>query len=100
MSEPHITYAKDGSLRSLVGRDAVSLMRVATIISGIKMNIATGGQMILTRGATITKLLTMATEYTGQKYGPRKAGEKERAIKDLEVWLQTMKSTIPSSIEK
>lgn len=91
--ESKIVYNKDGSLSALVGADAVSLMRVRTIMSGIEMNIKTNGQMILTRGATITKLLTMATEYTGQKY---KRTEKERALKDLKVWFETMKSALPT----
>jgi hypothetical protein len=94
--EPKITYRADGSLQSLEGRDAVQLMRVQTIITGIRMNIQTNGQMVLTRGATITRLLTMATEYTGQKYSSRKLADKERAITDLTVWFNNMKSTIPT----
>lgn len=96
MTEPKITYRKDGSLSSLQGREAVELMRVQTIISGINMNIRTGGKMVLTRGATITKLLDMATGYTGKKYSSRKPADKEQAVKDLTVWFNNMKSTIPT----
>jgi len=39
----------------------------------------------------------MATTYTGVKY---KRTEWEKAVSDLKVWLETMKSTIPSSVEK
>jgi hypothetical protein len=94
MSEPHITYNQDGSLSCLSGKEAVDLMRVQTIISGIRMNIATNGQMQLTRGATITLLLKLAGEYTGQVY---KRSQKQKAMDDLTVWFNNMKSTIPSS---
>jgi hypothetical protein len=100
MNQPHITYRKDGSLAALDGREAVELMRVATIISGIKMNIKTGGKMQLTRSAIIGSLLKMAEPYTGQKYSSRKTADKQKAVSDLEVWLANMKSTIPSSTEK
>lgn len=96
MNSPKITYNKDGSLLALDGREAVELMRVQTIIMGIKMNISTNGAMVLTRGATITKLLTMASSYTGSKYSARKQADKERAIADLQVWFNNMKSTIPT----
>lgn len=97
MSEPMITYNKDGSLSSLTGREAVELMRVQTIITGIKMNIRTGGKMQLTRGATITKLLKMAGDYTGKTY---KRSEKQQAMDDLNVWFNNMKSTIPTQTRK
>lgn len=95
MNDDKIVYNKDGSLSALHGKDAVSLMRVATIICCLKMAIATNGRMILTRGATPTRLLQMATEYTGQKY---KRTEKERAIQDLKVWMETMKSALPTEV--
>lgn len=99
-TQPLITYNKDGSLCSLEGADAMQLMRVQTIISGIAMNLATGGQMQLTRGVTITKLLTMATEYTGKKYSARNDSEKQCAMMDLQVWFNLMKSTIPTTTAK
>jgi len=87
-----IIYRADGSLSALVGKDAVSLMRVQTVITGIKMNIQTGGKMQLTRGATITNLLKIAGQYTGKTY---KRSQKQEAIDDLIVWFQTMKSALP-----
>lgn len=94
MSDSEIIYNKDGSLSALVGRDAVSLMRVQTIITGIRMNINTGGKMQLTRGATITHLLKLAGEYTGKTY---KRSQKQQAMDDLNVWFQTMKAALPQS---
>jgi hypothetical protein len=93
MDNEGIHYRPNGELSALVGRDATQLMRVNTILRGIDMYIATGGKMILTRGATITKLLAMATEYTGQKY---KRTEAKRARDDLNVWFYTMKSALPT----
>lgn len=92
-----IHYNKDGSLRALVGKDAVSLMRVQTIITGIRMNIQTKGKMVLTRGATITHLLKLAGEYTGQTY---KRSEKQKALDDLNVWFNNMKSALPTKTEE
>lgn len=88
-----IHYNKDGSLRALVGRDAVELMRVQTIMTGIKMNIRTGGKMQLTRTATISNLLKLAGEYTGKKY---KRSQKQEAYDDLNVWFNNMKSALPT----
>ena len=88
-----IVYNKDGSLAALNGKDAIQLMRVQTIMSGIRLNIATNNKMQLTRGATITRLLSMASEYTGKKY---KRTQKQEALDDLNVWFQTMKSALPT----
>ena len=90
-----IVYNKDGSLAALHGKDAVHLMRVQTIISGLRMNIATGGRMMLTRGATVTKLLALAGEYTGKKY---KRTEKEQAMADLQVWFNEMRAALPQEV--
>lgn len=94
MSYSEIIYNKDGSLSTLVGKDAVSLMRVQTIITGIRMNIQTGGKMQLTRAATITNLLKMAGEYTGKKYT---RNQKEQAMADLQEWFTEMKAALPQS---
>ena len=91
--ESKIIYRPDGSLSTLVGKDAVELMRVQTIIQGIKMHVRTNGRMQITRGFGIMKLLGMATQYTGQKY---KRTEAEKAMADLNVWFQTMKSALPT----
>lgn len=75
---------------SFVGTDAVQLYRAVVLRQSIKMHQQTG--MIPTRGMTITRLMTIATEYTGQRY---KRGEHERALADLTVWIETMKSALP-----
>jgi hypothetical protein len=55
-------------------------MRIFHIKQGIKIHIETKGQMQITRGWGITRLLDAASEYTGKKY---KRTEGEHAIKDL-----------------
>lgn len=97
-----IFYNKDGSLNALVGKDAVHLMRVRTIISGIKMNVATNGRMQITssaKGGGIRNLLGMASEYTGKRYTTGQKS-KEAAVADLEVWFQEMKSALPQEVRK
>lgn len=96
MSEPSIDYRKDGSLSSLQGKEAVDVYRVAQLMSSIRMMVKTNGRLIPTRGFTMKKALTMATSYTGVSY---KRTEAEKAIADLKVWLETMKSTIPVTVE-
>lgn len=88
-----IVYNKKGEMVALHGKDAVSCMRVATIMSGIRMNIQTKGRMQLTRGANITHLLKLAGQYTGKTY---KRTQKEVALADLQAWLDTMKLALPS----
>lgn len=99
MQQPHITYRANGELSSLSGKEAVELMRVQTIISGIAMNLLSGGKMQLTRTATIGNLLKLATTYTGKKYSSRNDGDKQCAMIDLQLWFALMKSTIPESTE-
>lgn len=96
MADAEIVYRKNGELSTLVGKDAVELARVRTIIMGIKINIRTGGKMMLTRGASITRLLEMAGKYTGKKY---KRTEKEKAVADLEVWFREMRDALPQRTE-
>lgn len=86
-SELHV---KDGKITAYVGYDATRLMRVKMLRSFIDLHKKTG--MIPTRGVTITKMFTMATEYTGQKY---KRGEHDRAVNDLNVWINNMISALP-----
>lgn len=75
---------------SFVGSDATQLYRAVVLKSSISLHQKCG--MIPTRGMTITKLFQIASEFTGQRY---KRGEHERAIADLTVWIETMKSALP-----
>jgi hypothetical protein len=92
MDDSHITITDNGGM-SFVGADAVDLYRVMTLRSSIDLHRKCG--LIPTRGVTITKMFKLAGQYTGQTY---KRGQHERAIADLTVWIETMKSALP--IEK
>lgn len=83
-------HTENGKITAYVGRDATELFRVRTIKMGIELHKKTG--MILTRGVTITKLFKMAKEYTGQTY---KRGEHDRAVQDLNVWINNMVLALP-----
>lgn len=89
MTTSNITIGQNGAM-SFNGPDAVNLYRANMIRQGIKLHMTTG--MILTRGATITKLFGMASEYTGNKY---KRGQHEKAIADMTAWIDAAMASIP-----
>jgi hypothetical protein len=79
---------KDGGF-SLTG-DAIPMFRVITLKGAIKLHRQTG--LIPTRGVTISKMLAMAGEITGEKY---KRGQHERAEADLQLWIDAAKASMP-----
>lgn len=89
-----IHIGRNGAM-SFNGYDATNLYRAAMIKQGIKLHRDTG--MILTRGATITKLFGMASEYTGKKY---KRGQHNAAIADMETWIDDAKTAITITSDK
>lgn len=90
MSDSSIHYGKDGHATAFVGPDAIQMYRAACASSAIGLWIKT--KMIPTRGVTITKMLAIATEYTGKRYTPAKA---QQAVDDLKIWVATMKAALP-----
>lgn len=92
MTDSHITYSAKGNGVHFVGPDAVELFRVACLASAMglyKAKINPG------RGCmTGPQALKDATRYTGVSY---KRGEYDLARADLKVWIETMKSAIPST---
>jgi hypothetical protein len=93
MTQPLITYNKDGSLSSLSGREAVDLMRIQSCIMGIRLHIESEGRIQITRGMGIMKLLKIAESYTKKSY---KRTQGDAAITDLSHYFQLLKSTIPT----
>jgi len=81
-----------GGGTTITGPDAMNYFRAVQIKLFIGLHIKTG--MIPTRGVTISRMLKMATEYTGQKYKNSRP-EWERARADMEVWCATMKAALP-----
>lgn len=75
---------------AFVGPDATNLVRAITVKHGLSLYAKCG--MILTRGVTITKLLTIATGYTGRAY---KRGQAEVAAADMDQWIETARQSLP-----
>ena len=85
-----IQHTAGGALFS--GPDAVRLQQAITLRSAIKMYVRSGGQIIPTRGMGITKMLALTGTITGKKY---KRTQAEDAMRDLHIWIETMKSALP-----
>ena len=85
-----ISHSPSGILFS--GPDAIRLQQAITLRSAIKMYVRSGGQIIPTRGMGITKMLALTTNITGKKY---KRTQTEDAMRDLHIWIETMKSALP-----
>ena len=85
-----ISHSPSGILFS--GPDAIRLQQAITLRSAIKMYVRSGGQIIPTRGMGITKMLALTGTITGKKY---KRTQAEDAMRDLHIWIETMKSALP-----
>lgn len=92
MTESYIKTGVGGTM--FAGPDATQLFRAVVVKHGLKM--AKAG-IRATRGFTITRGLQMVTGYTGKKY---KRTEVDRALRDLEIWIATMRAALPVIEEK
>ena len=89
--KPTPTFVQTGpGGTSFVGPDAVDLYRAITLKVALGFYVKT--KMLMTRNATPTTLLTIATEYTGKAY---KRGQHQIAHDDLVIWIETMKAAMP-----
>jgi hypothetical protein len=98
--QSEIVHHKHGGT-TLVGPDAIELMRAATVKQGLLMHFRTKGGMRLTRMATPTLLLKLAKQYTGKTY-KRKADYShfQDAANDVQVWIDTMRAALPITDER
>lgn len=87
-----ITIGKGGTV--FEGPDATALFRAMTLKGALGLYAKHG--IIPTRGVTITRMLAIATEYTGKKY---RRGEAAKAAADVEVWCNTMRAALPIILE-
>ena len=88
MNDSYIKTGPGGTLIS--GPDGIRLFRAATVRSGLgllKVGIRPA------QGWTITKALNFTTALTGKRY---KRTEIDKAMADLTVWIELMKSAIPT----
>ena len=85
-----ITYNKAGDAVAFSGPDAVRCYQAAALLSGIGL---------LQKGIkpnhhwTMKAALAMATRFTGKAY---RRGEADQAMRDLHIWVATMKATLPT----
>jgi hypothetical protein len=91
--DSHITISQGGT--TFVGPDATNLFRAMTLASSLGLYAKCG--ITPTRGVTITKMLVMATQYTGKKY---KRGDAAKAQADVKLWCDAMKAALPIEVRE
>lgn len=94
--DSHRHISKDGAV-TLTGPDSMQFFRAIQLRAAISLYMKTG--MIPTRGVTITKMLRAAKEFTGKVYGNNLPGY-ATAMADLQVWIDTMQTALPTTDER
>lgn len=93
MSDSKIVYDRDGQAQAFVGPEAVAVHQAAALMVGIQL--MSKGIRPHRSWTSMRLALAQATRYTGHAY---KRGEHERATADLKVWIETMKSALPTEV--
>lgn len=93
MDKSEIIHHAGGGV-SLVGRDAVALMRARVLQSALRMYARTG--MKANTAYTPTRMLAAASSITGKKY---KRGAYLQAADDLGTWADVLHLSLPESVE-
>ena len=91
--EDHVEVLNGGAI-VFSGFDATRLFAAMSIRAAIKLHKNT--RMFATRGLTVKSMFAAASRYTGVVY---KRGDHDRAISNLTVWIETMKSALPVVID-
>lgn len=86
--ESYIQHSEGGTV--FAGPDATRLVQAATLASALRLYANTG--IIPTRGVNITRMLTLASQYTGKTY---KRGSARTAAADVRLWVEAMKTALP-----
>jgi hypothetical protein len=90
--ESYLGVNKEGQITSHVGADAVRRFHAITVKHAIKMIGETNGKIIPTRGYNMKRGLLDAGKITGKVY---KRTEWQKAIADLDVWINNMTAALP-----
>ena len=64
--------------------------RLVALKQALKIHVMTQGRMKLTRTATPTRMLEMASEYTGKQY---RRGQQDQALLDIQEVLDNLVAT-------
>lgn len=85
------SYIEMGSGHTtFVGPDATRLFQAATLRGSLRLYAKCG--VIPSRGVTISRMLSLATRFTGKHY---KRGQAEQAAIDITTWIAAMKCAMP-----
>lgn len=88
--ESMITHGPGGTM--VTGQDGMRFVRAVTLWTSLECYVSSKGKIIPTRGMTITRMLAIATEFTGKKY---KRSEAKQAAADVKVWADEMRAALP-----
>jgi hypothetical protein len=91
MDDDSFIGVDNGECRSFVGPDAVNYVRAVYLANSLKLYAK--AKIIPTRGVTATKMLAMATGYSGKAY---KRGQYVEAANDVQKWADEMKAALPT----
>ena len=91
MSESRIE-TRNGNAVGFIGPDATNLFRAVMLRASIKLYAETG--MKPTRGVGMRQMLDMASGYSGKLYKGK--ADLARAAADLDIWINAMKSALPT----
>lgn len=90
--ESYLGTNQKGEVVNHVGADAVRRFHAITVKHAIKMIGETGGKLIPTRGYNMKRGLIDASKITGKTY---KRTEWQKAIADLDIWINNMTAALP-----
>lgn len=90
MTESHIETGP--STTTFVGPDAIKLFQVSAVRAAIDLYLETGMQA--NRAYTPKAMREFAIKTTGKPYGPRQLAQ---ASADLKLWIEAMKSAMPTT---
>jgi hypothetical protein len=90
MNDSYIGVNNKNECTSFVGADAVNYVRAELLASSLRLYAECG--ILPTRTVTATKMLKLATGYTGKAY---KRGQYLTAACDVKKWADEMKAALP-----
>lgn len=93
-SQSYVQVSPNGGAVSFVGPDAISLFRVKTLKRAVALHKSCG--MIMTRGATITKVLAQVSLLTGKAY--KGATKHDAALADLTAHIAALECAMPIEV--
>lgn len=88
MTDSYVEHGAGGT--AFVGPDATNMIRATVLASALKLYAL--HKIIPTRGVTPTRMLAMASGYSGKRY---KRGAYLEAAADVDRWAREMRAALP-----